>query len=402
MGMFYRNISPTLLRLAQTFPILGVTGPRQSGKTTIVKELFGDKPYVSLEDPDERGFATEDPRGFLKRFEDGAIFDEVQRCPNLFSYLQGMVDRDRQPGRFILTGSQQFNLLAGISQSLAGRIGMSRLLPLQWSEIKNISDSEASLDKHLLRGGYPAIYTTHQGTHGQIENSHDWFASYITTYIERDIRQLINIREIGSFQKFIKLCAGRTGQLLNLSALASEAGITTANARIWLSALETSDIIYLLTPYHKNFGKRLVKSPKLYFIDTGLAAWLLGIRNKETLSLHPMRGALFESYVVIEHLKHQYNQGHAADIYFWRDNNGVEADLVYEITENVGGQITQKLQTIEIKSGATVTSDYVKAGKKSGQFVNDYPTKLQLIYGGENSFQRSGIDFVSWRDLLCK
>ena len=400
--MFYRNISPTLLRLAKTFPIVGVTGPRQSGKTTIVKELFGDKPYVSLEDPDESGFATEDPRGFLKRFEDGAIFDEVQRCPNLFSYLQGMVDRDRQPGRFILTGSQQFNLLAGISQSLAGRIGMSRLLPLQWSEIKNISDSEASLDKHLLRGGYPAIYTTHQGTHGQIENSHDWFASYITTYIERDIRQLINIREIGSFQKFIKLCAGRTGQLLNLSALASEAGISTANARIWLSALETSDIIYLLTPYHKNFGKRLVKSPKLYFIDTGLAAWLLGIRNKETLSLHPMRGALFESYVVIEHLKHQYNQGQAADMYFWRDNNGLETDLVYEITENIDGQITQKLQTIEIKSGATVTSDYIKAGKKSDQFVNDYPTKLQLIYGGENSFQRSGIDFVSWRDLLCK
>jgi predicted AAA+ superfamily ATPase len=187
-----------------------------------------------------------------------------------------------------------------------------------------------------------------------------------------------------------------------LSALASEAGISTANARIWLSALETSGIIYLLTPYHKNFGKRLVKSPKLYFIDTGLAAWLLGIRNKETLSLHPMRGALFESYVVIEHLKHQYNHGRAADMYFWRDNNGLEADLVYEIAENVGGQITQKLQTIEIKSGATVTSDYVKAGKKSGQFVNDYPTKLQLIYGGENSFQRSGIDFVSWRDLLSK
>ena len=400
--MIYRNISPTLLRLAKTFPIVGVTGPRQSGKTTIVKDLFRDKPYITLEDPDERAFATEDPRGFLKRFEGGAIFDEVQRCPNLFSYLQGMVDRDRQPGRFILTGSQQFNLLAGISQSLAGRIGMSRLLPLQWSEIKNISDSEASLDKHLLRGGYPAIYTTHQGTHGQIENSHDWFASYITTYIERDIRQLINIREIGSFQKFIKLCAGRTGQLLNLSALASEAGISTANARIWLSALETSDIIYLLTPYHKNFGKRLVKSPKLYFIDTGLAAWLLGIRNKETLSLHPMRGALFESYVVIEHLKHQYNQGQAADMYFWRDNNGLETDLVYEITENIDGQITQKLQTIEIKSGATVTSDYIKAGKKSDQFVNDYPTKLQLIYGGENSFQRSGIDFVSWRDLLCK
>ena len=400
--MIYRNISPTLLRLAKTFPIVGVTGPRQSGKTTIVKDLFRDKPYITLEDPDERAFATEDPRGFLKRFEGGAIFDEVQRCPNLFSYLQGMVDRDRQPGRFILTGSQQFNLLAGISQSLAGRIGMSRLLPLQWSEIKNISDSAASLDKHLLRGGYPAIYTTHQGTHGQIENSHDWFASYITTYIERDIRQLINIREIGSFQKFIKLCAGRTGQLLNLSALASEAGISTANARIWLSALETSDIIYLLTPYHKNFGKRLVKSPKLYFIDTGLAAWLLGIRNKETLSLHPMRGALFESYVVIEHLKHQYNQGQAADMYFWRDNNGLETDLVYEITENIDGQITQKLQTIEIKSGATVTSDYIKAGKKSDQFVNDYPTKLQLIYGGENSFQRSGIDFVSWRDLLCK
>ncbi|QWD80030.1 ATP-binding protein [Polynucleobacter sp. MWH-Spelu-300-X4] len=400
--MIYRNITPTLLRLSKTFPILGVTGPRQSGKTTLVRELFGDKPYVSLEEPDERAFAFEDPRGFLKRFEDGAIFDEAQRWPDLFSYLQGMVDQDRRPGRFVVTGSQQFSLLAGISQSLAGRIGMSRLLPLQWPEIKSLFKEGVNLDEHLLRGGYPAIYTTHKNNLESTVSHQDWFASYMTTYIERDVRQLINVHDVGVFQRFIKLCAARTGQLLNISALASEAGISASRGSAWLSILETSDLIYLLTPYHRNFGKRLVKSPKLYFVDTGLAAWLLGIRDKEMLNIHPMRGALFETYIVIEHLKNFYNQGNSADIHFWRDSNGVEADLVYEITEKKEEQIIQKLQTIEIKSGATVTSDYVKLGKKSGQFAGDEAAKLRLIYGGDESFERSGIDFVSWRDLLFK
>lgn len=398
--MIQRNITSTLLRLAKTFPILGVTGPRQSGKTTLVKALFGEKPYVSLEDPDERAFALEDPKGFLKRFEGGAIFDEAQRWPDLFSYLQGMVDQDKQPGRFVVTGSQQFSLLAGITQSLAGRIGMSRLLPLQWSEVKNLSQTPVDLNQQMLRGGYPAIYTTHQSRVGNLEAPQDWFASYITTYIERDVRQLVNVQDIGLFQRFIKLCAARTGQLLNLSALASEAGISSSRARAWLSVLESSDLVYLLMPYHRNFGKRLVKSPKLYFIDTGLAAWLLGIRNVEMLSIHPMRGALFETYVVIEHLKERYNQGQAADIYFWRDSNGLEADLVYETAELEEGQSIQKLQAVEIKSGATVTSDYVKAGKKVGQFAGDEIGQLRLIYGGDDSFERSGIHFVSWRNLL--
>ena len=398
--MIQRNITSTLLRLAKTFPILGVTGPRQSGKTTLVKALFGEKPYVSLEDPDERAFALEDPKGFLKRFEGGAIFDEAQRWPDLFSYLQGMVDQDKQPGRFVVTGSQQFSLLAGITQSLAGRIGMSRLLPLQWSEVKNLSQTPVDLNQQMLRGGYPAIYTTHQSRVGNLEAPQDWFASYITTYIERDVRQLVNVQDIGLFQRFIKLCAARTGQLLNLSALASEAGISSSRARAWLSVLESSDLVYLLMPYHRNFGKRLVKSPKLYFIDTGLAAWLLGIRNVEMLSIHPMRGALFETYVVIEHLKERYNQGQAADIYFWRDSNGLEADLVYETAELEEGQSIQKLQAVEIKSGATVTSDYVKAGKKSGRFAGDEAAQLKLIYGGDDSFERSGIYFTSWRDLL--
>jgi len=398
--MINRHITTTLLRLAKSFPILGVTGPRQSGKTTLVKKLFGDKPYVSLEDPDQRAFALEDPKGFLKRFEGGAVFDEAQRWPDLFSYLQGMVDEDRQAGRFIVTGSQQFSLLAGITQSLAGRIGMSRLLPLQWSEVKDLSKIRIDLDQQILRGGYPAIYTTHQSHNGNLEASHDWFASYITTYIERDVRQLINVQDIGLFQRFIRLCAARTGQLLNIEALANETGISASRARAWLSVLETSDLVYLLMPYHRNFGKRLVKSPKLYFVDTGLAAWLLGIRSTEMLNIHPMRGALFETFIVIEHLKERYNQGLAPDIYFWRDSNGLEADLVYETIEVLEGQSVPKLQTIEIKSGTTVTSDYVKAGKKSGRFAGDEAAQLKLIYGGDDSFERSGIYFTSWRDLL--
>jgi predicted AAA+ superfamily ATPase len=387
--MIERQLAPTLQRLARSFPVLAITGPRQSGKTTLVRHLFPDKPYVSLEDPTERAFAAEDPKGFLARFTQGAIFDEAQRWPDLFSYLQGMVDEDRSPGRFILTGSQQFGLMAGVTQSLAGRVAMSRLLPFSAAEIAGVGNGQCNLDDVLWRGGYPALNI------GTQTRPVDWFASYISTYLERDVRQVLQVQDLAIFQRFVRLCAGRTGQLLNLSALASEAGITHTTARAWLSVLESSDVLFLLTPYHRNFGKRLVKSPKLYFVDTGLACWLLGIRQAEHLSLHPARGALFENWVVTEFLKHRANQGQPADLHFWRDNNGLEADLVYETG-------TGLLQTVEIKSGQTPTSDYVRAGQRSASMAAAQAWTPLLIYGGEMSALRNGVQLLGWRMLARK
>jgi predicted AAA+ superfamily ATPase len=382
--MFDRFLAQTLQRLAQGFPIVAVTGPRQSGKTTLVRQIFSGKPYVSLEDPAERSFAEEDPRGFLARFSGGAIFDEAQRWPDLFSFLQGMVDADRSPGRFILTGSQQFGLLSGVTQSLAGRVGMTRLLPLMLGELPAGYVDQLGLDGVMLRGLYPVL-------HAQMVASDDWFASYVATYVERDVRQVLNVQDLSTFQRFLRLCAARTGQLLNLSALAGEAGISHSTARVWLSVLEASDIVYLLPPYHRNFGKRLVKSPKLYLVDVGLSCWLLGIRSADVLSLHPLRGPLFETWVVSEFLKARLNAGQPPDLYFWRDNNGVEADLVFEVKG--------RLQPVEIKSGRTVTADYVRAGQKAGRFAGDEALRPWLVYGGEDSYDRSGVHVVGWRDI---
>lgn len=380
--MLERTLTPTLHRLVGSFPVVAVTGPRQSGKTTLVRQLFADKAYVSLEDPQERAFAHEDPRGFLARFAKGAIFDEAQRWPDLFSYLQGMVDNDRTPGRFVLTGSQQFGLLSGVTQSLAGRVGMTRLLPLSLAELP--TDSMVELDTLLLRGQYPAL-------HAQTLLPADWFASYIATYVERDVRQVLNVQDLSAFQRFLRLCAARTGQLLNISALAGDAGISAQAARSWLSVLEASDILFLLPPYHRNFGKRLVKSPKLYFVDTGLACWLLGIRDSEILSLHPLRGALFETLIVGEFLKSRLNAGLPPDLYFWRDNNGLEADLVFE-TEG-------RLQAVEIKAGRTVTSDYIRAGQKAARFAGEEALLPWLVHGGEDVYERSGVRVMGWREL---
>jgi hypothetical protein len=385
--MLPRHLTTTLQRLSASFPIVTVTGPRQSGKTTLVRALFADKPYVTLEDPIERAFAEEDPRGFLARFATGAIFDEAQRWPALFSHLQGIVDNDRQAGRFILTGSQQFSLLAGVSQSLAGRAGVTRLLPLAASEIPAVSTGNLSINTLLLMGGYPALHT-------QTIQPQDWFSSYIATYVERDVRQVMNVQDLTTFQRFLRLCAGRTGQLLNLSALASETGIAQSTARAWMSVLESSSLVHLLPPYHRNFGKRLVKTPKLYFLDTGLACWLLGIRSENVLALHPLRGELFETWVVSEFLKSRYNAGLPPDLYFWRDNNGQEADLLFESDT--------MLQVVEIKSGQTVTPDYIKAGKKAASFAKTEALTPWLVYGGEDHYLRSGVDVTGWRHLANK
>ena len=381
--MIYRKLTATLQRLAKTFPVIAITGPRQSGKTTLAKAVFADKPYITLEDPAERAFAFEDAKGFLHRFRDGAIFDEAQRWPDLFSYLQGMVDEESIPGKFILTGSQQFGLLAGVSQSLAGRVGMTALLPLSISELPAASQSSQSLDTLIIKGSYPAL-------HVRDISPADWFASYIATYIERDIRQVLRVHDLSVFQRFVRLCAGRNGQLLNLNALAGETGVSQKTARSWLSVLESSYIVHLLPPYFRNFGKRLVKTPKLYFLDQGLACWLLGIRSHEHLALHPMRGAIFESFIISEFLKSRYNRGLPPDLYFWRDNNGLEADIVFERGT--------KLQPVEIKSGQTITGDSIRAGLKAARFAGEEALQPWLIYGGDDSYERNGVTIMSWRD----
>lgn len=380
--MIQRHLESTLRRLAASFPIVAVTGARQAGKTTLVRSVFSDHTYVTLEDPQERAFAEEDPKGFLSRFSAGAIFDEAQRWPDLFSHLQTLVDADRRAGRFILTGSQHFGLMAGISQSLAGRVGMTRLLPLSLSEAP--TTMLQSRDAVLLRGGYPGLYET------PVEIT-DWVSSYVATYVERDVRQILDVKDLAAFQKFLKLCAGRTGQVLNLSTLAGEVGISHTTARSWISVLESSDLIHLLPPYHQNFGKRVIKSPKLYFHDVGLACWLLGIRSAEILETHPARGSLFETLIVGEFLKARFNAGQPADLYFWRDASGREADLVYETPKG--------LQSVEIKSGQTVTSDYIAATHRAALPASSSALPPLLIYGGTESYERSGIRVVSWTGL---
>lgn len=382
--MIPRQAQSVALELAKGFPILALTGPRQSGKTTLARAMFPDRPYVTLEDPEQREFALGDPRGFLARFAEGAIIDEAQRCPELFSYLQGHVDARGRMGDFILTGSQQFGLHSGISQSLAGRVGLVQLLPFSLPELAGAGKLPDRLDELLWQGGYPPLYDR--------PLSPDlWFPNYVATYLERDVRQLLTVRDLSLFQRFLKLCAARTGQLLNLSSLASDCGISHTTAREWLSVLEASYIVMRLPPYFRNFGKRLVKTPKLYFLDTGMAAWLLGIRDAQTLNTHAQRGALFETLVVSEFVKRRYNAAQPADIYFWRDNVGHEVDLLFEVGE--------RLQAIEIKSGSTLARDWLDAIRKWQGFAGDMALPPWLIYGGEEGYRREGVKVSGWREL---
>lgn len=382
--MLVRHATTALHRMARSFPAVVVTGPRQSGKTTLVRETFPHLPYVNLEDPDRRAAVLADPRGFLARHTAGAVLDEVQRTPELLSYLQGVLDASPEKGRFVLTGSQQFGLLDGITQSLAGRVGLLTLLPMANNELPTVPGQH--LDERLWRGGYPALQTGDTAPWPP-----DWFAGYVATYLERDVRQLLNVANLLTFQRFVLMCAARSGQMLNLNSLGNECGISQPTARQWLTVLQASHLVTLLPPYHRNFGKRLVKTPKLYFLDSGLLCHLLQIRSPDELALHPMRGAVFETWVVSETLKYRFNQVLPADLYFWRDNHGLEVDLVFEHEA--------RLHAVEIKSGATFMPDSLDASQRWQALAGAEAAPPVLVYGGDESFEFKGQAVVSWQDL---
>ena len=380
-----RSAEKKLRYLASKFPALAVTGPRQSGKTTLVKMVFPDKPYVSLENPDIKEQAEDDPKTFLARFPGGAILDEVQRTPHLFSYLQQILDDSKKKGLFILTGSNQFLLQESISQTLAGRVAYIELLPYSLQEIQLATTKKLTLENILFTGAYPAIYTRKM-------KPQDWFPNYIRTYIDRDVKLIKNIGNLYQFQKLLRLCAARTGQLLNRNNLAIETGVDNKTVQSWLSVLENSYLIYFLRPYHKNFSKRLVKIPKLYFYDTGLACALLEIKDAKMLSLHPVRGALFENFVITELIKHRYNNGLRSNLYFWRDNKGKEIDVLLDegLTANA----------IEIKSGATLRNEFFNNLSYWQQLTG--AKKATLIYGGDESYRYKNYSVQSWQDIATR
>jgi predicted AAA+ superfamily ATPase len=394
--MLQRTLAEKIASLASQFPVISITGPRQSGKTTLAKMVFDQHEYVTLEDPDEREYALNDPRGFLRRFKGSIILDEIQRTPELLSYIQGIVDSDDSPGRFILTGSQQFHLLHKISQTLAGRTALVHLLPFSIAELLSVKGPDPykittvpaeiqrpsfKLEEILYRGFYPRI-------HDKALDPHDWLSAYYRTYVERDVRDIIRLGDIDTFQRFVRLCAGRSGQLLNLSSLALDAGISHTTARSWLSVLQAGFIVHLLPPHHANFSKRLVKSPKLYFIDTGLLCYLLRIRKPEDILTHTMKGSIFETFVVADLFKAFVHWGETPPMYFWRDKTGHEVDIIIDIGE--------KLIPIEIKSGETVTSaffDSIRYFRSLGKSMADTGV---LIHGGDALYEREDCIVRPW------
>ena len=382
--MITRKLAGKILNMAEKLPIVALIGPRQSGKTTLVRNLFAHKTYVSLEDPDRREFAAQDPRGFLRALPEGAVIDEVQRVPSLFSYMQTVVDERNEPGYFILTGSQNFLLQEGLSQSLAGRVALLKLLPFSLSELAAAGYPLTDPEEYILRGFYPRIYDR------DIAPS-DWYPSYIQTYLERDVRLIKNIADLDVFQRFLRLCAGRIGQILNLSSLGDDCGISHNTAKAWLSVLEASYIIFLLRPHYKNYSKRLIKSPKLYFYDPGLACALLGISNQNHLTTHYLRGGLFESMMISELIKARLNAGLEPNCWFWRDQSGHEVDCLLETAG--------KLTPVEVKISKTASTDFFKGLHYWSNLAGVPAQQTYLIYGGDDTLPLSAGNLVSWRKV---
>lgn len=370
-----RNILAAVREAERFFPVITINGPRQSGKTTFSRMAFPAKPYVSLEDPDTRLRAEEDPRAFLGQLSEGGILDEVQRVPSLFSYLQGIVDTRKTSGMFILTGSDQFGLMEGVTQSLAGRTALFKLLPFSFDESASFFKGE-NPDSRMLRGSYPRPLV--EGIDPVL-----FYQNYSETYVERDVRRLVNIKDSSQFRKFLILCAGRVGSILDLTALANDTGISVKTVGEWLGILEASFILFRLQPWHENRGKRLVKKPKLYFVDVGLAAYLAGIRTENQMSRDPLRGHLFENLVIVEEMKRAYNSGRTPALSFYRDSNGVEVDLLVE----EGRQI----RPIEIKSSATFHSDFTKGILSFAKIHGDRVLDPAVVYAGTEAFEFKGV-----------
>lgn len=377
-----RTINHSLQQLRSKYPILAITGPRQSGKTTLLLKAFPDFEYVSLENPDLRERAESDPNSFLERYDHKVIFDEVQRVPQLFSYLQTKVDLKNEMGMYILSGSQNFLLLENITQSLAGRVALLKLLPFSFKELDEENLLSKTWQEAVFKGFYPPIFDR------QLQPS-IFYPNYLETYIERDLRHLIAIKDLRIFRLFLKRLAAYAGQLLNLHALAADVGISSPTAKAWLSVLESSYIVFMLHPFYRNFKKRLIKSPKLYFYDTGLICHLLDMNDPIDVDRYFQRGSLFENLIIAELYKSVFHQGKRTSFYFWRDSNRNEVDLIWETAG--------KINLIEIKSGKTFNKNWIKNLTKLSNLLGDEVNQLQLIYGGDEAFNFQNVEIIGWK-----
>ncbi|MBX9830361.1 ATP-binding protein [Candidatus Babeliales bacterium] len=382
-----RTITAHLQELATQFPVVAVMGPRQSGKTTLVKETFAGYAYVTLEDLDKRSAAQQDPRGFFATYaqHSGLIIDEIQEVPELLSYMQGIVDQAYRPGYFIITGSQHFLMYEKITQTLAGRIALLTLLPLSVQELRGANMLPEDFASLFIKGCYPRLYS-------QPISVQTWCSNYISTYVEKDVRQVLNISDVIAFQGFLKLCAARIGNLLNYADIARDAGISLNTAKSWIAILQASYIIKLLPPYYKNFNKRVIKSPKIYFNDTALVCSLLGIRTAEELHTHPLKGALFESFVISEMFKHNYNHNKTPQIYFWRDVQGHEIDVVIEKSYN-------HVVPVEIKAGMTFSDNFFRELFAWREITEQETLPLYVVYGGNENLQRKEGRGFCWNSV---
>jgi len=381
--IIHRKIVAHLKEMLEKYPVVSLTGPRQSGKTTILRSAFSEYKYFNLERIDIREMISVDPLGFLKEAGVKVIFDEAQNLPELFSYIQVFSDERRLNGQYILSGSQSFLLNSHISQSLAGRVSVNVLLPFDVGELSVIDDFDPA--RLIISGFYPRTYDQH------IRPS-DFYPSYLQTYIERDIRTLRAVENLQTFSRFLGLCAGRTGQIVNMSSLANDAGVSVNTVKAWLSLLESSYIIYLLQPYHHNFSKRIIKSPKLYFYDTGIVSSLLRINDPEMLSSHYLYGALFENLVISEIIKSQVHRGERPSVWYWRESNGQEIDCIVEREDN-------RIDALEIKAGQTFSNDYLRSLKSFPSTATDRKITKTVIYQGTESTIIKDMNLLSWHDF---